>query len=77
MSSSARDKVWGRQGGRWATPVPGATCQTCRAGTARYAARHDVTGELWRMCETCVGQARRLNAPITFEPLEEVVCTRP
>ncbi len=71
MTSSARDKRYGRQGGRWCEPIPGATCQTCRAGTARYAARHDTDGGRWRMCEMCAAQARRLKAPITFEPLDE------
>ncbi|MCI0635553.1 MAG: hypothetical protein L0206_16810 [Actinobacteria bacterium] len=71
MASTATTKRYGRQGGRWIEPRPGATCQTCRVGDARYAARHGDTGELWRVCETCAAQAKRLRAPITFEPLDQ------
>ena len=69
MTSSARDVRYGRRGGRWAETRNGATCVTCRNGDARYTARHDTTGEQWRVCETCAVQAKRLNAPITFGPL--------
>ena len=70
MTSTARDKRYGRRGGRWAETRKGATCQTCRNGDARYRARHENTGEAWSVCETCAVQAKRLRAPITFEPLE-------
>jgi hypothetical protein len=70
MTSTARDKIYGRRGGRWAETRKGATCQTCRNGDARHEVRHEVTGELWRSCETCAVQAKRLRAPVTFGPLE-------
>jgi hypothetical protein len=72
MPSSATTTRYGRQGGRWAATRKNATCQTCRNGDARYSARHEDTGETWSVCETCAVQARRLRAPITFEPLEAV-----
>lgn len=73
MTSSARDKVWGRQGGRWAETRDTATCLTCRNGTARWACtRNDRLGglaETWPVCTSCKDQGERLSRVLTYEPL--------
>jgi hypothetical protein len=70
MTSTSTTKRYGRQGGRWIEARTDArACRTCRNGDRRYFARHEETGEVWPVCESCAGQARRLKAPITFEPI--------
>jgi hypothetical protein len=70
VPSSTAATRYRRQGGRWldARTGPG-VCDTCRNGDARYRARHTASGEEWQVCETCAGQARRLDAPVALTPL--------
>jgi hypothetical protein len=67
---TAADTRYGRQGGRWAQTRADATCATCRNGDARFTATHLTTGERWPVCGTCRAQGERLDAPITYQPLE-------
>lgn len=73
MTSTARDKVWGRQGGRWAETRDTATCLTCRNGTARWActrqADRNSPEETWPVCTSCKAQGERLSRLLTCEPL--------
>lgn len=77
MSATA-DKRYGRQGGRWLTPVaadaerqPGPDiCHTCRRGTPRFTARHLETGESWPVCVTCRDQGVRYKAAVIYEQLD-------
>lgn len=58
MTSSARDARWGRQGGAWAEPIPGATCPCCNQGNLAWMAmrRDPHTGYVvhaWPLCNGC------------------------
>lgn len=58
MTSSARDARFGRRGGTWAEPIPGATCGCCRQGDIAWMAlrRDPITGlavHAWPLCNGC------------------------
>lgn len=61
MTSSARDARYGRRGGTWAEPIPGATCQICRQGDIAWMAvfRDPVTMISLHAHPMCNGCRRR------------------
>lgn len=62
MTSTARDARYGRRGGAWAEPIPGATCGICRLGDIAWMAlvRDPLTSmavRAWPMCNNCRDRA--------------------